>query len=403
MLRKKMLHSPRFHALALERLEGRAVMAGNVTTSLVGTTLTITGDAQGNQVHITRVNAQKILLESGQSATTFNGQASPVEILFPQNGNLKIELKGGNDELSINQGWGVQPNGTFMLKSLAILMGTGQDAVTIYDTSVTGTTTTTVNLGQDGTEGFNYLNMALGCKFAGALNVTATGGQSSVNIFESSVGTNLNITQGVGPDQVWVRNTPVGGNVTVTMGAGDDHCRLHNITAGNTITFYGQMNDDTLLCEDLDAKHLKFYLGAGHNTVEMEQTGINPNILTNLLVTAGAGNDDIDIFFAHLGTATFTLGDGNNTLDGGGLTIATATVNGGAQKDDVAFTLSTFGTLIGYFYGGNDTFFTPAGFPVKATAKLFLLGGAGMNTLTDDGLVKPAAASATTIKNFTIV
>lgn len=403
MFRRKVLRKPRFHELNLERLEGRALLAGNVTTSLVGTTLTITGDAQGNQVHITRVNPQKILLESGQSATTFNGQASPVEILFPENANLKIELKGGNDELSINQGWGVQPSGTFKLKSLTIIMGTGQDAVTIYDTSVTGTTATTVNLGQDGTEGFNYLNVALGCQFAGALNVTATGGQSSVHIFESSVGTNLNITQGVGPDQVWVRNTPVGGNVTVTMGAGDDHCRLHNITAGNTITFYGQMNSDTLLCEDLDAKHLKFYLGAGHNTVEMEQTGINPNILTNLLINAGAGNDDIDIFFAQLGTATFQLGDGNNTLDGGGLTIATASIYGGAQKDDVAFSLSTFDTLIGYFYGGNDTFFTPAGFPVKATAKLFLLGGAGSNTLTDDGLIKPALASATTIQNFTTV
>jgi hypothetical protein len=403
MLRKKVLRIPRFHALALERLEGRALMAGNVTTSLVGTTLTITGDAQGNQVHITRVNPQKILLESGQSATTFNGKAAPVEILFPQNGHLKIDLKGGNDELSINQGWGVQPNGTFIVKSLAIMMGTGQDAVTIYDTSVTGTTATTVSLGQDGNEGFNYLNIALGCQFAGALNVSATGGQSSVHIFESSVGTNLNITQGVGPDQVWVRNTPVGGSVTVKMGAGDDHCRLHNITAGNTIAFYGQMNNDTLLCEDLDAKHLKLYLGAGHNTVEMEQTGINPNILTNLLVNAGAGNDDIDISFAQLGTATFQLGDGNNTLDGGGLTITNASIYGGVQKDDVAFSLCTFGTLIGYFYGGNDTFVTPAGFPVKATAKLFLLGGAGMNTLTDDGLVKPAAASATTIKNFTIV
>ncbi len=29
-------------------------------------------------VHITRVNAQKILIETGQSATTFNGQASPL-------------------------------------------------------------------------------------------------------------------------------------------------------------------------------------------------------------------------------------------------------------------------------------------------------------------------------------
>ncbi len=403
MLRKKVLRNPRFHALALERLEGRALMAGNVTTSLVGTTLTITGDAQGNQVHITRVNPQKILLETGQSATTFNGQASPVEILFPQNGNLKINLKGGNDELSINQGWSVQPNGTFIVKSLAIRMGTGQDALTIYDTRVTGTTATIVSLGQDGNEGFNYLNMALGCRFAGALNVFASGSQSSVRIFDSSVGTNLTITQGVGPDEVWVRNTQVGGSVTVKMGAGDDHCRLHNITAGNTIAFYGQMGNDTLLCEDLDAKNLKFYLGAGDNTVEMEQTGINPNILTNLLITAGAGNDDIDIFFAQLGTATFQLGDGNNTLDGGGLTIATASIYGGAQKDDVAFSLSTFGTLIGYFYGGNDTFLTPAGFPVKATAKLFLLGGAGTNTLTDDGLIKPAVASATTIKNFTIV
>ncbi len=403
MLRKKVLRQPRIHALALERLEGRALLAGNVTTSLVGTTLTITGDAQGNQVHITSVNPQKIRLETGQSGTTFNGQASPVEILFPQNGHLKIKLKGGNDELSINQGWSVQPNGTFIVKSLAIMMGTGQDGVTIYDTHVTGTTATTVSLGQDGNAGFNYLNIALGCQFAGALNVSATGSQSSVRIFESSVGTNLTITQGVGPDEVWVRNTPVGGSATVTMGAGDDYCRLHTITAGNTIAFYGQQNNDTLLCEDLEAKHLKFYLGAGDNTVEMERTGINPNILTNLLITAGAGNDDIDIFFAQIGTATFQLGDGNNTLDGGGLTITIASIYGGAQKDDVAFNLSTFGTLIGYFYGGNDTFFTPAGFPVKATAKLFLLGGAGTNTLTDDGLMKPVVASATTIKNFTIV
>jgi hypothetical protein len=402
MSRKKALRNPGSHTLNLERLEGRVLLAGNVTTSLVGTTLTIDGDAQNNQVHITRVSPQKILLESGQSATTFNGKAAPVEIQFPDNGHLKINLKGGNDELSINQGWSVQPNGTFIVKSLTINMGTGQDGLTIYDTHVTGTTATTVSLGPDGNEGFNFLNIALGCQFAGALNVTATGGQSSVRIFEASVGTHLNITQGVGPDEAWVRNTPVGGNVTVTMGAGDDHCRLHNITAGNTITFYGQQNNDTLLGEDLDAKDLKLYLGAGNNTVELKRTGINPSILTNLLVNAGAGMDDIDIFFAQLGTATFQLGDGNNTLDGGGLTITTASVYGGAQKDDIAFTLSTFGTLIGYLYGGNDTFFTPAGFPVKATAKLFLLGGAGMNTLTDDGLIKPAGASATTIKNFAI-
>ena len=62
----------------LEPLESRLLLAGNVTASVAGGSLFLTGDNLLNDIVVKTPVAGQVRVESGASATTINGGAGPV-------------------------------------------------------------------------------------------------------------------------------------------------------------------------------------------------------------------------------------------------------------------------------------------------------------------------------------
>src|SRR5437762_3371716 len=91
--------------LALESLEDRQMMTGNVLVSVSGGDLVVTGDSGANELRIIQSlqNGAPIagrFFITGQNGTTINGQATGQ---FFQNvtDDLRINLNGGNDRLTL--------------------------------------------------------------------------------------------------------------------------------------------------------------------------------------------------------------------------------------------------------------------------------------------------------------
>lgn len=106
--------------IGLEELEARIAPAGGVVVTQAGGSLTITGDADDNEIEITQVGVGEFQIASGTSATTINGGAGPV----------------------VFQG---------VTKDLKFAMGEGDDSVTLTDLNIAG------NLTFDGGNGANTL------------------------------------------------------------------------------------------------------------------------------------------------------------------------------------------------------------------------------------------------------
>src|SRR5262249_4682449 len=116
------------HAVRLrfEPLEGRAVPTGNVTASLIGGRLTITGDDQDNALTLL-VTATEATVASADGTTTVNGQAA---VTLPGAAtSLSANLHGGDDTLAID------PNSDFVLTgAAAINLGDGTNTLNLTTT-----------------------------------------------------------------------------------------------------------------------------------------------------------------------------------------------------------------------------------------------------------------------------
>src|SRR5947207_12113950 len=107
----------------MDNLEGRVMLSGNVTASVVSGNLVLKGDTASNEIVMTRtgVTASQIKISSGSSATTINGAAGPL-VLGGVRG-LKIQLGAGNDNLKLD-------NANFD-RAVSIDAGSGNDLVQI--------------------------------------------------------------------------------------------------------------------------------------------------------------------------------------------------------------------------------------------------------------------------------
>ena len=91
--------------LAVESLERRAMLAGNVTASVVGGNLIIRGDDAGNGVLVQQEagtgNYSVTGFDFAGSTTKINGTADGTAHLHGVTGNIDIDLKKGNDALGV--------------------------------------------------------------------------------------------------------------------------------------------------------------------------------------------------------------------------------------------------------------------------------------------------------------
>jgi hypothetical protein len=127
-----------------ESLEPRLTLAGNVTASLVGADLLITGDAQANVISVveTENDGQFVILAESDSSgvpTTLNGTPNGSAKISSVTGNIVINLVAGHDVVTVAN--------LSHAGDLTIDGGAGDDSVSLANVSLAGTIT--VHTGTD--------------------------------------------------------------------------------------------------------------------------------------------------------------------------------------------------------------------------------------------------------------
>src|SRR5580700_11193475 len=121
--------SPRW---ALERLEDRTLLSGNVTATVTGAgNLLVVGDAKGNEILIQSTSGGALQVSSLDGTTTINGGSSPFSTTGVT-GNVAVFMKQGADVVDVG-GTGML---TTLPKNLFVDTGSGDDTVDVENASI---------------------------------------------------------------------------------------------------------------------------------------------------------------------------------------------------------------------------------------------------------------------------
>jgi len=127
--------------LRFEPLEGRAMLAGNVSTvfdNTVGGALVLTGDASANHLAIRQVAPNSFFVQGIGTKINVNGQNFN-SFTFQNVTDVAVDLMGGNDSLAMAN---MTINGT-----LTIDMGDGSDVLSIVRVRENAEDLATITLG----------------------------------------------------------------------------------------------------------------------------------------------------------------------------------------------------------------------------------------------------------------
>jgi hypothetical protein len=250
--------------LAMETLEDRHALAGNVIAALTEGTLTILGDDQANGVNIVydvatathRVNG----VDLGGSPTTINGElASPTAAIYSGVKHVQVWLGAGDDQLDFGSADQVY---TTIAQKLAIDMGSGNDKVELgHAGGVPGA----------GTEVRHYLYVNKG------IYVDLGAGDDLLEVANLKTNKSLIIKAGDGNDAVTFATefTPTGatepslfpvnvkGNLHVHLGQGDDSLTLLHARVGDSLRIVDPAGSAIIAIADV-AVNEKLNIDTGH-------------------------------------------------------------------------------------------------------------------------------------------
>jgi hypothetical protein len=196
--------------LTLERLESRRLLAASVKQS--GNTLTITGDNADDVILVVGGGAGEVEVFTDSDG---NGLADDSLGVFSGVGNLKINSKGGDDDVGV---FNVELQGNVDIKT-----GNGDDVAVLMNGAIQGNVT---------------LNTGSGNDVAGTAGVFA----------DITIGGNLKIRTGNGNDGVSLSFTQLAGDLDVNAGSGDDlvHIEEDDVALGGGIRLNGARGNDYL-------------------------------------------------------------------------------------------------------------------------------------------------------------
>lgn len=245
---------------AMERLETREVMTGNIQAVFSGGDLQISGDDRGNGVRIVELspgsgNYRLEGLDQAGGATKINGQSS-VEFRHVY-GNLSFDMHGGDDRVKLG--------GTceWMTNSMAtnIDMGYGDDTVDIYYSQL-GKLTISTGLGDDAVK-LNRGTIRYGA------DISLGAGDDRLELQDSTVGYGLDIDAHNGADQILLNSVKVGYDLDVGGGDGDDRVELSGVTCGQDVHINTYDGDDTVVLNNVAADRLYANLGAARDSLSV--------------------------------------------------------------------------------------------------------------------------------------
>jgi hypothetical protein len=326
--------------LALEWLSPREMLAGDVTATLQGQMLVITGDDAANGVVLTYDTAthsyQVRGSDAGGSPTTINGQDTSQPGNVPTFANVKSVYVGlGKGDDSFQTG---SPEATDVViaKWMSIEMGEGNDQVVLGQAgngaggsapvarSLQVGTGLRIDLG-DGNDQLDLANARIGQRlqiFAGSgddlirfpTEFTPTG-QTTPQVFPVQVRDNVFISLGSGEDVLQMQNVSIRRNLKIEDGAGSADITLNNVQASKRIDIHTANDPDEVSLTWVRAKQLAMSTNGG-----LDQVALNHARFTTLNVKLGSASDRLTLndtrtsFAAHLNgdqDGAVLLGTGN--------------------------------------------------------------------------------------------
>lgn len=378
--------SARHIPLSCERLEYRLPMAGNITAAVNGSTLKITGDAEGNEFTIQADAADETKFTITSSTGTINTTIPQANVFTTPTGvlNFLIDLREGDDGVTF--GNAVKPivvHGNVTIKG-------GADANRVTGTDLTVQKNLSITNGANAdTDTNDFTNLSVG----GSVTIKNGDGNSYTEISRDSAGNstingNLSITNGVGTDEFYLIDTNVGGNVTVKNGKGaangiageteiynDENTTARSTIGGNfSVTYidgHGFGGEEDGIWDYEVFGNVTFNHGPGKFRTDFEGYAVDlPVAIRGKLTLKGTGAQTVVTGEAYLGTGLvvgkdfeltsgeqadvvrldklhvagnvkFKLGDGPNSvtaLAGGETTVEKSwSITGGKDVDTVQF------------------------------------------------------------------
>ena len=302
--------------LFVESLENRSMLAGNVTASVSGADLIISGDNLSNTITVESFGPGVVQVR-GFENTSVNGVPNALRT-FNVSGSINVRLNGGDDVIRVTN--------LVIQNNLFIDLGSGNNQALL------GQSTAADNARFGGTP-------------SGALfiqdNQTVVGGTLADRVFESNlrvagVGT---LDLGDGDDNVTLdrpcgsgANVEYGGVFSVFTGAGTDGVSITGLVVDDNLVLNDASNAHSVDINSMDVDGSLFYSSANftdlvtirntnvRDTLSIVSRGgfdtINVSAIAGRLeLDTGLGNDDVHISQSNIGVISAVLGGGADQLD----------------------------------------------------------------------------------------
>ncbi|MGV2335528.1 MAG UNVERIFIED_CONTAM: hypothetical protein LVR18_15910 [Planctomycetaceae bacterium] len=221
----------------IERLESRALLAGNIEVRVNGEHIQLHGDDAANAVRIRR-GTSGIVVE-GLESTKINGGNDVVQISSDASslsGRLWIFLNGGDDKA-------VVASGIIAALGFRVYGGDGNDSL-----SAIGATFQRLAgfFGDDG----NDTLVLQDCVINGSLQIFADAGDDLVSLTGTSINGEGLVQTSEGNDRVSLNNLGGGGRVDLRTGNGNDSVTVRNTTRAGLVNIATRRGQDAVMFED---------------------------------------------------------------------------------------------------------------------------------------------------------
>ena len=264
----------------LQKLEDRALLAGNVTAQMLGQTALVTGDSADNNTQILVDNGNVVV--RGLDGTTINGSTDDFILAtgtaLP--GNLIASFGDGNDTFTLDgvttgrHAWIAGGNGN---DSLAVMGGStigfnlrmdgdaGDDVISLQDSTVTGTPTLVGGIGND-------LIIMSGSIAGNNLLIAAGAGNDDIVVDDSQVGVDTRVFGQSGDDDIVFREATLFDDVFIYAGAGNDIMLFDSTAVGDKSWLFGVSGTDNVNYTGTTqfADKTRVFGGGGPDNIEAE-------------------------------------------------------------------------------------------------------------------------------------
>jgi hypothetical protein len=310
--------------LAVEPLEPRTLLAGDVSVEVVGGHLRVRGDEECNGLVIAQLGDNRYVVagfEHDGAPTTINGSTDPL-IVRGVKRNFDIDLKDGDDLLGIG-------NDVELLADLAEELGFG-DAL-IADADLPELPDQRLRIG-------------------GSLIVRTKGGEDGV-LINANVRRDAVIRTGLSSDGVALVNSRVGDDMILRTETGQDGVLIENAKIESHLNVHTGDDGDTLLVALSNIDNAVLNTGEGKDALGVSQTEFDRHLVLltaqsnddvvlqavlarRIHLDTGSGDDNVAVDAEVDSLLAIFLGSGDDDLAIAGSSSArTALLRGGTGRD----------------------------------------------------------------------